>query len=208
MGRMSGCGCQHEAQDRAQRRALRIALGLNATMFVIGIIAGWLAHSSGLMADALDMLSDAAAYAIGLMAINRGARFKSGAAMMTGTIIFLLGAGVILDAVRRWIEGSHPLGPVMMVVAFVALLVNGSVLLFVLKPFQKGEVHMRAMWLCTRADVVANLGVILSGALVLLLHSPIPDRIIGIAIGLYVIKEAIEILREAREAGSVEAVKS
>ena len=86
------------------------------------------------------------------------------------------------------------------------MLVNGSVLLFVLNPFQKGEVHMRTMWLCTRADVVANLGVILSGTLVVLIHSPIPDRVIGIAIGLYVIKEAIEILREAREAAGSVAV--
>lgn len=46
---------------------------------------------------------------------------------------------------------------------------------------------------------------ILSGALVLLLHSPIHDRIIGIAIGLYVIKDAVEILREAREAVFVTA---
>lgn len=205
---MSGCGCQHEAQDHAQRRALTIALGLNATMFVVGIIAGWLAHSSGLMADALDMMSDAAAYGIGIAAIGRSVRFKSGAAMMTGTIVLLLGAGVIVDAVRRWIEGSHPLGPVMIVVAFIALLVNASVLLVVLKPFRGAdEVHMRAMWLCTRADVVANIGVILSGALVLLLHSPIPDRVIGIAIGLYVIKEAIEILREAREAGCAAAAQ-
>lgn len=46
--------------------------------------------------------------------------------------------------------------------------------------------------------VVANLGVILSGLLVLLTGSAMSDRIIGIAIGLYVIKEAIEILREAK----------
>ncbi|MBN8736004.1 MAG: cation transporter [Xanthomonadales bacterium] len=96
----------------------------------------------------------------------------------------------------------------MMVVALVALLVNGSVLLLVLKPFQNGDVHMRAMWLCTRADVVVNLGVVLSGARVLLIHSSISDRIICIAIGLYVIKEAIEIQREAREADSAAPAES
>ena len=94
---------------------------------------------------------------------------------------------------------GHDLGPA------ATLLVNDSVLWFVLRPFQKGEVLMRAIWLCTHADVVANLGAILPAALVLLLHSPIPDRIIGTAIGLYVIKEAVEILREAREAVSVTA---
>jgi Co/Zn/Cd efflux system component len=54
--------------------------------------------------------------------------------------------------------------------------------------------------LFTRADVVANLGVILAGVLVLWLNSPYPDFTIGALIGLYVIKEAIEILGDARHA--------
>lgn len=49
---------------------------------------------------------------------------------------------------------------------------------------------------------MANAGVILSGLLVLLTHSAIPDVVVGIAIGLYAIKEAIEIPRETREASS------
>ena len=55
---MTDCGCQHGALDHARRRALAIALGLNAMMLMVGIVAGWLAHSSGLMADALAMLAD------------------------------------------------------------------------------------------------------------------------------------------------------
>jgi Co/Zn/Cd efflux system component len=46
--------------------------------------------------------------------------------------------------------------------------------------------------------VVANLGVILAGLMVLWLQVPYPDFVIGTLIGLYVIKEAIEILRNAR----------
>jgi Co/Zn/Cd efflux system component len=42
--------------------------------------------------------------------------------------------------------------------------------------------------------------VILSGVLVLWLHSPVPDLVIGAAIAVYVLKESVGILREAREA--------
>ncbi|REN11272.1 cation transporter, partial [Mycobacterium tuberculosis] len=56
---MSDCGCHHEAKNAQERRVLWIALALNAAMAVIGGIAGWVAHSTGLLADALDMLSDA-----------------------------------------------------------------------------------------------------------------------------------------------------
>ncbi len=55
-------------------------------------------------------------------------------------------------------------------------------------------------WLFTRADVVANVGVILAGLLVWWLASPYPDFVIGALIGLYVIKEAFEILGDARRA--------
>ncbi|WP_293043344.1 MULTISPECIES: cation transporter [Pseudomonadota] len=59
-----------------------------------------------------------------------------------------------------------------------------------LNRFRHGEVHLRSTWLFTRVDVIANLAVIVSGVLVLLVHSPMPDLIIGAAIALYVIKEA------------------
>src|SRR3546814_8453501 len=76
---MSDCGCHPEAENPKQRRVLWIALALNAAMALIGGIAGWMAQSTGLLADALDMLSDASAYAIGLIAIGRSARFKANA---------------------------------------------------------------------------------------------------------------------------------
>ena len=63
---------------------------------------------------------------------------------------------------------------------------------------KSGEVHLRATWLFTRADVVANVGVILAGVLILWLGVPYPDYVIGTLIGVYVIKEAVEILRDAR----------
>jgi Co/Zn/Cd efflux system component len=48
--------------------------------------------------------------------------------------------------------------------------------------------------------VIANVGVMLSGLVVLLTGSRFPDLIMGGAIGVYVVKEAFEILSEAREA--------
>ena len=71
-----------------------------------------------------------------------------------------------------------------------------------LAPLKSGEVHLRATWIFTRADVVANVGVIVAGILVLVLASPYPDYVIGTLIGLYVIKEALEILSDARNARS------
>ena len=85
----------------------------------------------------------------------------------------------------------------MIATATLSLVVN-LVVMRMLAPMKSGEVHLRATWLFTRADVVANLGVIIAGFLILWFGTPYPDYVIGTLIGLYVIKEAIEILRDAR----------
>lgn len=201
---MPGCGCEAvEARSSAQRRTLTIALGLNATMFVVGMLAGIIGQSSGLIADALDMLADASAYAIALLVIERGALFKARAATLSGTLLLILGAGVLLDAGRRGVFGSSPLSLVMIVVATVSLAVNSTVLYLLAKQQDKKEVHLRASYIFTRADVVANVAVILSGIVLVLTGFRYIDLIVGGAIGLYVIREALEILSEAREAREV-----
>jgi cation diffusion facilitator family transporter len=195
---MTDCGCAApEVKTKQERRVLHIALGLNATMAVVGGLAGWYAQSSGLLADALDMLADAAAYSIALLAIGRTALFKTRAATMSGGILLILGVGILFEVGRRLIYGAEPLSEWMIGTALLSLVVN-LVVLRLLAPMKSGEVHLRATWLFTRADVVANLGVILAGVLVYWLRVPYPDYVIGTLIGLYVIKEAIEILRDAR----------
>jgi len=195
---MADCGCETpDVRTAQERRVLRIALGLNAAMAVIGGLAGWIAQSTGLLADALDMLSDAAAYAIALMAIGRSLIFKVRAATLSGAILLVLGLGVLVEVGRRLVYGAEHISEWMICTALLSLIVNLTVLRM-LAPMKSGEVHLRATWLFTRADVVANLGVILAGLLVLWLGVPYPDFVIGTLIGLYVIKESIEILRDAR----------
>ena len=156
-------------------------------------------QSTGLLADALDMLSDATAYAIGLVAIGRTASFKANAATLSGIALLLLGLGVLFEVGRRVVYGAEPASGWMIGTAAVSLIVNMSVLRM-LAPLKSGEVHLRATWIFTRADIVANVGVIVAGMLVFWLRSPISDYVIGTLIGLYVVKEAVSILVEARRA--------
>lgn len=204
---MSDCGCHvEELQSSQERKAVGIALALNASMFVVGTIAGLIAHSSGLLADALDMLADSFAYAIALLAMGRSAHFKRNAAFASGSILALLGLGVLIDTARRAIGDAEPVGWIMIAAASASLVVNVTVLRL-LAPYKKGEVHLRASWIFTRADVVANVGVITAAALVMATASRVPDLVVGFAIGAYVVKEALEILRDARrnEPGGSEA---
>ena len=193
---MTDCGCQQIATTKEERKTLTIALILNALMFVVGLMAGIIAQSTALIADSLDMLADSFAYFLGLMAVGRTAKLKKRIAITSGGLLCFLGLGVVFEVGRRAWFGSFPESSLMIVVACISLIIN-TIVLKLLKKFRNGEVHLRATWIFTRVDVVANIGVIISGFLVLLTKSRYPDLIVGFAIGLYVIKEALEIFKES-----------
>lgn len=187
------------AREIEERRLLLLALGLNGAMFVVGLVAGLVGHSLGLLADSFDMLADALAYGLSIAAVGRPPIFKARVAALSGTLLLVLGTGVLVDAIRRVWAGSGPDSTAMLLVASLSLVVN-AVVIQRLARFRRGEVHLRAAWLFTRADVVANIGVIASALLVILTGSRFPDLVAGFAIGLYVIREALEIIGRARSA--------
>lgn len=196
---MTNCDCVPEQfSTERERRVLRIALALNATMFIIELVGGIRGQSAGLIADSLDMLSDASAYAIALAAVGRTLRFKVRAARLSGSLLLVLGVGAVLEALRRALSGSEPASLLIMGLAALALLVN-AIVLRLISSFQQGEVHLKATWIFTRADVIANMSVIGAAILVAVTGSRIPDVVIGAGIGLYIVKEAVEILRTANE---------
>lgn len=195
---MSGCGCGDiEIKNRAESKVLWQLLAINAVMFLIEFVIGWLAQSSGLIADSLDMLADAGVYTIGLYAVGRSLRAKTHAASISGILQLALACLVLADVVRRLFVGSEPFGLLMMGVSTVALLANLACLALLAK-HRDGEVHMRASWIFSTNDVLANLGVILAGALVYTIGSRIPDLIIGLIIAVLVARGGMQILREAR----------
>lgn len=195
----AGCGCDDAAIDASQRRVLVWVLAINAAMFLVEFTAGWLAESTGLIADSLDMLADALVYGVGLYAVGRTLRHKARAAMLSGALELLLAVGVLSDVVRRFVFGSEPDGLWMIGIAALALLANVTALLL-LASHRQGGIHMRAMWICTNNDVLVNLAVISSGALVIWLESPVPDLVIGVLVSLLVLRNSMRILHEARAA--------
>jgi len=194
---MNDCGCAIEVRDLSQTRVLIWLLAINAGMFVVELALGWYAQSSGLIADSVDMLADAVVYGIGLYAVGKATERKAHAALISAGFQALLGALILLDILRRAWFGSEPLSLLMMVVGLAALLANG-VCLMLIQRHKDGEVHMRASWIFSKNDVIANLGVILGGGLVWLSGSRWPDLVIGTLIALLILRGARHIVRDAR----------
>lgn len=188
-----------EEAAELERRTLGQLLAINAAMFVAEGAAGVWAQSTGLLADSLDMLADAAVYGIALYAVGRSLRAHEDAALASGILQIALGLGLLAEVLRRLVQGSEPQSMIMIAVSLVALIANLSCLALIAK-HRHGGVHMRASWIFSENDVIANLGVIASGILVMLLGSRLPDLVIGAIISVVVIRGGLLILREAREA--------
>ena len=195
---MTGCGCEVEIKDKSERRVLIALLLINGVMFVAEFIVGWWAQSTALIADALDMLADAMVYGVGLYAVGRSLLVKAHAASISGVLQVLLGLLVLFDIVRRFVVGSEPVSTLMMAMGLIALIANVTCLILISK-HREAEVHMRASWIFSRIDVIANLGVILAGGLVAWTGSRLPDLAIGLLVALIVIRGGVLILQDARE---------
>lgn len=195
---MSECGCEMEARNTQERKTLMIVLVINAFMFVFELVLGLIAESTGLIADSLDMFADASVYSISLYAVGKSAALKGKAAKLSGILQSILAFSVLFDVLRRFILGSEPVSILMMGVGVIALIAN-SICLSLISKHRDGGVHMRASVIFSTNDVIANIGVIISGALVWALGSRYPDLVIGFIIAAVVLRGGLRILREAAE---------
>lgn len=186
------------AEFASHKRILRQVLLWNLGLFVGLGVAGWMADSSALLANALDNGSDAAVYLLSYIAIDRRPAWKRGAASVSGVMLLLFAAAVMADVVRRWLYGAEPLGPVMMVLALVAAAINMWCLVL-LRRIRSDDVNMKAAETFSLNDFISNGGVIVAGGLVLWLGTSWPDLVAGALIAAVAFKGGIEILKSVRE---------
>ena len=195
---MSGCGCEVEIKDASQKRVLYWLLGINATMFFVEMTVGILADSTALIADSMDMLADAVVYGIGIYAVGKSILHKAKAAQISGYFQLLLGVIILIDITRRLFLGSEPISSLMIGMGFIALIAN-VVCLVIIRNHKNDEVHMRASWIFSANDVIANMGVIIAGVLVVWLDSRVPDLVIGCIVSIVVLRGAWMILKDAKQ---------
>ncbi|MGJ8537933.1 MAG: cation diffusion facilitator family transporter [Parasphingopyxis sp.] len=184
--------------SKNKRKTLWIVLALNVAIAIGFFATGVVADSNALLANGLDNSSDAIVYALSLLAMTRSRTWKRGAARFSGFMLLLFAAGVIVDAGRRFLEGSEPGGITMMAMAAVAAVVN-LLSLYLLKRLRNKDVNLRAATTFSFNDFVANGGIIIAGIVVMVTGANWPDLIVGIAVAGIAIYGGIEILRDTHQ---------
>ena len=197
---------QHNAPDPRWRRALWIALVVNATMFLVELWSGLKADSVSLLADAVDFAGDAANYALSLAVLGMALSWRSRAALIKGVCMFGYGVFVLLKAGWTWHVGAVPEALTMGVVGFIALLANTGVAVL-LYSFRSGDANMRSVWLCSRNDALSNLAVMLAALGVFGTGSAWPDLAVAAVMATLALSAGWQVVRQARAelAGKPEA---
>lgn len=182
-----------------QRRVLAWVMAINLAQSAAGLGVGIWANSTALVGAALDNLADASVYAVSLYAVGRSAVAKARAARISGWLLMLFAAMLLLEVVRRFFYGAETIGVAMMAMATVNFLLN-IVCLRLLARHKSDNVNFRASAIFTNNDSLANLGIVVSGLLISWLGSPIPDLLIGLVVAYIAFQGGREILADAAQA--------
>lgn len=153
-----------DASD-AFRRAIWLVLVMNGAMFLVEIVAGQLAGSMALQADALDFAGDTATYGVSLFALGRSDAFRSRTALGKSLVMGAMAIYVLGSAVWRTFVAGAPQAITMGAIGLIALAVNVAAALVLLR-FRDGDANARSVWLCSRNDAIGNLFVLAAAGVV------------------------------------------
>ena len=185
-----------DGASRAYRRILWIVIAINGAMFATEIVAGALAGSVALQADALDFLGDTMTYAASLFVIGRSIQLRAGVAIAKAASLAIMGLFVLGMTLYRTIYLGMPNATVMTGIGVLALTANAISVLLLLK-FRDGDSNVKSVWLCSRNDAIGNVAVILAAGAVAWTGTAWPDLVVAAAMAALFLHSATLILRQA-----------
>jgi Co/Zn/Cd efflux system component len=182
--------------DPRYKRVLWLVIAINAAMFLTERLAGQLAGSQALQADALDFLGDTGTYGLSLAVIGASLQMRAKAALLKGESLSLMALWVVVATVYHTFILGVPVAAVMGSIAVLALGANlASVIL--LAPYKDGDANVRSVWLCSRNDAIGNAVVLLAALGVLGTATGWPDLVVAALMGGLFLTSSVQILRRA-----------
>ncbi len=195
------CGCHggvpvFDGVDPRYKRVLWTVILINAAMFVTEIVAGHLARSQALQADALDFLGDTVTYGLSLAVIGASLRTRATAALFKGVSLSVMGAWVLGSTLYHVLVLGMPRAEIMGGIGLLALAANVASVLLLMR-YKDGDANVRSVWLCSRNDAIGNVVVTGAAGAVWWTASAWPDLIVAALMAGLFLSSAVQILRQA-----------
>ncbi|MES2336434.1 MAG: cation transporter [Pseudomonadota bacterium] len=183
-----------------ERHALLWALILNASLAGIEIVAALWSRSVALMADAVDFVEDSTIFALALVVGASKPEAKRRFGLVVAGLMALPGLAALWQVWRQLASGMVPEGGTIWAVSALALAANlatAAVILAARRGPAPASLGLRAAWLSSRNDALANVAMIGAGVAVSLTGSGLPDIVVGVAVALLHLSGGWAILRGA-----------
>ncbi|MEA2977854.1 MAG: hypothetical protein QOF19_3374 [Alphaproteobacteria bacterium] len=195
-GGCCGTDVKFEGLSADYRRRLWLVIAINGAMFLTEIVAGVLAGSQALQADALDFFGDTLTYGISLAVIGANIQTRSAAALLKGASLTLMGLWVLGSTAYHVLALGLPRAEIMGAIGFMALVANGASVLILMK-YKDGDANVRSVWLCSRNDAIGNVAVLIAALSVWGTATAWPDLIVAAIMAGVFLTSSAQILRQA-----------
>jgi cobalt-zinc-cadmium efflux system protein len=199
---------EHDHRLATDRRALTVALMLVVGLMAGEVVAGMIASSLALLADAGHMLTDAAALGFAIVASAMAARPASGrwtygysrleilAAQANGITLGLIALWVVWSAAHRLVDPHDVRGGLVLVVALAGAAVS-LVASLVLARASRESLNVRGAFLHVVTDVAAFGAAALAGGLILATGWDRFDPLASLAVAALMLWSSFQLLRES-----------
>jgi Co/Zn/Cd efflux system component len=189
-------GVNFEGLSPDYKRRLWAVIAINAVMFAVEMVAGHLAGSRALQADALDFLGDTLTYGMSIAVIGASLRVRASAALIKGFSLLAMGLWVFGSTIYTVFVLGVPQAQIMGAIGFLALAANVASVLLLVK-YKDGDANVRSVWLCSRNDAIGNVAVMLAALGVWGTQTGWPDVIVAALMAGLFTWSAVQILAQA-----------
>ncbi len=198
----------HHAPPDRMTSAFAIGMLLNLVFVAIGVVAGVIAHSTALLADAAHNLGDVLGLGMawGATVLARRARTARRtyglrrttilAALANGGLVLFAVGGVAWEAVNRLAAPPEVHGSIVAIVAAIGVVINAAAALL----FAKGradDMNVRGAFLHLIADAAVSAGVVISGLIVWQTGRAWIDPATSLLVSLVIVFGTWKLVREA-----------
>jgi len=189
-------------------RAFAVGVALNVIFVLIEAGYGVASGSLALLADAghnfSDVLGLLLAWGAGLLATRAPTRSRTYgyrkatilAALASAILLLVALGGMILEAVKRFVNPAPVEGLTIIIVAAIGVVINtATALLFI--SGQKHDLNIRGAFLHMAADAGVSLGVVISGAVIMATGWNVIDPVVSLLITLVILIGTWGLLRDS-----------
>ena len=197
-----------DGRDGVKEKNLLIAMVLKIALTIAEALGGWFSGSLSLLSDALHNLNDVLSIVISYFAVKMAEKEHDKkntlgyrratiiAAVINATLLIIMSLVLFREAYFKFLQPEKINALLVIVIAAIGIILN-AVAVYLLHKNSGDDLNMRAVYLHFLSDALSSLGVMVGGMVIYYFETYWIDPLLTVLIGLYILKESYEILKES-----------